>query len=893
MRKDIKGIVSIFLALILLPIYSIALVTVDVVKIANANTHLYISNETAMHSLMSKYDRDLYNKYNIFGIALEEEYINDYIRYTLEENLNNNESKFYKTKLNSSKLVLDENSKLLDSTNLEKQIVDYMKLKGPYDMSKGVINLMELIFDSKKYNGVIDKKFDYEESYSKLNVDINSLEEKIYQYDQEFKDINDEFFKINSRLKEYKKEIKELNDQIKKFEESKDDEEINENEEKIRKNIIKESKKTINELLKEYREEIDELWTKITIANLNFKEIIGILEKLLVDSERTQEKLDTWKASIDNLEDSDIKDNFKSEARSTRQEFTTENISNFLKKLKEHEDTMDKMLDSLKKENPLFKPESKDLEDFLSLEFDIKNNKKLPSLNNFKIYKYLLGTRNKKEASKEAVKESKKNKKEIENFTKNISNIEKVENPNSIYSYIDKEDIEAIANYSSISVDDISSSNKISNFRKIIKQTDNLIPNNHNNIIDNVLIAQYIVDKFGNKLDKGEDFNSQIEYILFGNQKLNRNISSVQNLIFGMRFTLNSIYAFTNAELGTEATKIATTIAGWTGFGVPLVRSGVLASMSFGESLLDLHNLNKDNPVEAYKNKATWQVSVKGLPNLLAKEVKDISNDALDNMYESISDFSSDNIDKLNRHVNEFTTQSLDGFIQSILSKVVTPVQTYLSNKINEPKEELNKELLEIINDIEKSESEENIFVKELKNKSLNILKEKIVNNIDLIDEINFESHFKNVIKDIENLIYKETSSISSELKNKINSSLNKNKMKQKEMINSYLDKYLEELGHINHKSMKSKSTFSGLNFKYKDYLLVITILRLSISNRQDIIRRMALIMQDEIRKTNPLFDIINVYTRFEINSDIVVNTFILKKHIFIENIEQNIIGGY
>lgn len=870
--KNIKGMVSIFLALIILPIYSIALASIDIVKILGANNHIIISNDIALYSLMSKYDRDFYNKYKIFALLKDEEYIKSYVNNILTNNIDKNHSNFYQAKLLRSDVNFEKNSKLLDGDNLEKQIISYMKLKGPYEMSKGAINLVSMVYDSKKFNNVIDKKYDYEAEYSKLNIDVEKLSGKIQYYDENFEEINKKIFNINSDLDYLKLNIREILAET-------SIEKLNEDD-----------KNKISKLLTEHANKMDGLWTDIKIFKVNYEELKVILQNVDNNLIKLDAKLEQWNNSISKLDESDIKNNFKSEYKSARRDFTKENVEKFLKKIENSESIIVNMTDTIINNNVLFSPSINDLDTLLNNKFDLSLVKKLPSFNNYKIYKYLKNNLKEIEVNKSKRKEAKQNKKKLENFSKNLENIERKEDKNSIDKFIDKNNISEVLKYKSSEINNIKNSNNIKNYKNINNIMNKFIPSNKFNVLENIYLAQYIVDNFNNKLIN-EEFSSQIEYILFGNNKINRNNLSIESLIFAIRFSLNSIYAFTNSNLGTEATAMATAIAGWTGFGVPLLKSLILSSMSFGESILDLQNLNRGNYLELYKNKGTWQVSISGLSNLISSNIKDISNSAIDNIYESIIDVSEEGINHLNNNVNEFVNQSIDGLSQTIISEIITPVQTYIVNKININKLELRENINQIIREVELNIKGNNLLAK-LKKQTLNIVKNNLTSLIN-IDEINFEKEFTNLTKKIENMIVSEVSGISNKLKTNISSVLNENKLKQKNLINNYIDDYLLKLGNVESKKISSKSSFSGLNFNYKDYLLAITILRLGSSDKSHILKRMALIMEYEIKKSNSSFSILKLYTNFNIRTEIEIDTFLLKKYIFLENIKNEITGGY
>lgn len=78
--KKIDGFISIFLALIILPIYSFAILTIDIVKVMTAKNDTRLANEVVLESTLANYDRNLYDKYGVFGIDKTEEYLEEYIK---------------------------------------------------------------------------------------------------------------------------------------------------------------------------------------------------------------------------------------------------------------------------------------------------------------------------------------------------------------------------------------------------------------------------------------------------------------------------------------------------------------------------------------------------------------------------------------------------------------------------------------------------------------------------------------------------------------------------------------------------------------------------------------------------------------------------------------------
>lgn len=512
----------------------------------------------------------------------------------------------------------------------------------------------------------------------------------------------------------------------------------------------------------------------------------------------------------------------------------------------------------------------------------------MPSLNNFKVYKNIIKNNEIIEISKDKVNDAKNKKKEIDQLSKKYETIEKKKTNNKLSDFISKEDIEKILNFSPDLVSDIDASSDIKNFKSIMSNTVKYIPKDSNDILEKYYIAQYIMEKFNNKLSE-EDFSSQIEYILFGNDKLNLNNFSVQNLVFGIRFILNSLYAYTNTDLKVEATSIATAIAGWTGFAVPLLRSLILGSMAFGESIIDVNDLNIKKTVPTYKNKGTWKVSISGINNWVHKEIKDIASSTIDNIYDLIENKTNESLDEVEKKLNEFIGQSMDGVTETIMSEVVSPIYTTLVDSLEFEIDLIKENISSRLYEIEKNLTSINPVVDNIKKEVLNYIKLKSSEFMKL-DTSHIEEYFHNLRFEIQSIIVNKLSDINSKLKSNISSILSKNKINKKELANKYIDKYLKGLGQENVDNLKGLT--SGLSFKYSEYLTAVTILRLII-DEEAILNRISILINAEMKKINSNFDIMNMYTNYFLETRAEINTLILKKYILTNETKNSITGGY
>ena len=92
----------------------------------------------------------------------------------------------------------------------------------------------------------------------------------------------------------------------------------------------------------------------------------------------------------------------------------------------------------------------------------------------------------------------------------------------------------------------------------------------------------------GKDMTNNPYFGAEAEYILWGNDSVTKNLQSTRAMIFGIRFALNAVYAFTSTDTTVPALTAATAIAGWTGFGVPIVKTVILLAWAMAESFVDV-----------------------------------------------------------------------------------------------------------------------------------------------------------------------------------------------------------------------------------------------------------------------------------------------------------------
>lgn len=158
-------------------------------------------------------------------------------------------------------------------------------------------------------------------------------------------------------------------------------------------------------------------------------------------------------------------------------------------------------------------------------------------------------------------------------------------------------------------------------------------------------------------------YGKEIEYLLWGNSDLQKNMNYTDATIFAIRFVLNAIYAFTAADIQTYALEVATAIAGWTIVGVPIVQACITLLIALAESGYDIYRLHKGEDVPIYKSLTTFVCSPTNALKELLQEVTDtvidsavnkVANTVESKIDSTIDGWAKDAADLANHKLSEF-----------------------------------------------------------------------------------------------------------------------------------------------------------------------------------------------------------------------------------------------
>lgn len=414
---------------------------------------------------------------------------------------------------------------------------------------------------------------------------------------------------------------------------------------------------------------------------------------------------------------------------------------------------------------------------------------------------------------------------------------------------------------------------------------------------NNLLISEYI-DKYFPCNTELQDITGRFgeaEYILWGNEDLDKNIVLTQSSIFAIRMAANSMYIFTDPVTREKALAFATALSSVSGVGIIAFQNIILFTWSVAESLADLVSLNNGNTVPIFKNSKTLAISPSGIKNVIGKTLDELSTSKIDDIYEYITHLTTDNISKAETTFYNYSDNFIQGKADQILSVVLTPIEqeinqiVYLGTKqlsSIQVEQRINKifddELKNCSSDnkitdaiIRKTKKE---FSKEISLTVTELRRAIIKNEKDIIqkEKIKLDSIKNRMVEKIQNYVKSYTKPIADNFKNQIKSVLDSNKDNICDELHQKLNEFQNKIEKVNIDNIDDKQNKSGmaLGLSYREYLQLFTYLSLNISSKkQAMLARAAECISINMKNKNQSFNIISHYTKWTDKVKVNINT--------------------
>ena len=239
--RKVKGSVSIFLVLVMLPMFTYAGLVIDGSRISATRMAVSGAGDLAMSSALSEYDQILHDVYGLFAMSSSKEELQKNVERYFNNTINNTGilegsdsytrsfinsigsmfstddisfDNIVDTKVESFDLVTVENSSIANPTVLNRQIVEYMKFRGPVSIGTGLLTKIGCLGDTSKQTKALEKKVDYEKKLDTVKDACETAYEEINEANSEidsskFKDA-DYLDKLEADIVSAKKSIRNM-----------------------------------------------------------------------------------------------------------------------------------------------------------------------------------------------------------------------------------------------------------------------------------------------------------------------------------------------------------------------------------------------------------------------------------------------------------------------------------------------------------------------------------------------------------------------------------------------------------------------------------------------------------------------------------------------------------
>lgn len=337
-----RGAVSVFLAVILIPVFILQGVMIDGSRIIGAKNIISGAGDLAMNAALSNYSEDLNKVYGLLAMAQTPEEVQDTLQDFFEESLNAagvSEEDFAKSliylEMMEGSFTAEgvEGSQIYQTEAFKQQVLEYIKFRGPVTFfDRSILSRMEALSAIKKEKEAADAQLDYESSLDDVQELFDQIKEETeylqYIYSiansesgqnamlDRSKSAYSEISQLSVDVQVLKADIQALRAEIQPLPVGIDEAELirllNENIEKERqinekKGQISDKENQINTLVSGVYNEVHGEYNIAKAGEKSCKKIVEYVDELKEELGKLEGKYDRWNNAIDALPDGDSK----------------------------------------------------------------------------------------------------------------------------------------------------------------------------------------------------------------------------------------------------------------------------------------------------------------------------------------------------------------------------------------------------------------------------------------------------------------------------------------------------------------------------------------------------------------------------------------------------------
>ncbi len=861
-HQRVRGSISLFLILILMPLFSGTYLAIDAGRAAAARSRLAGALDLTGNAALNDYDQALKDRYGLFAMAKSQETYESELAAVFSGTIDAGEAtgdgtfdNYINTGTKEFSVSFPAEASLARPAVLERAVTGYMKYRGPYRFARGVSQRIGAFQHIREASDALSKSQDYYDDLSGVSKQLTKLADDL-PADAEGFDAGAQ----KSAVKSILGGLDKLSSQVKKTDRSAD-------------------------AWKSSLDQMPEGEAKALLAG-DYKATAGVLNDEGVTTLR--DKLNADLAAIDEYN-----------AAKQKAEDDRKAAEEALKAAQEAVDAGGEAPEGLIDPTSIQDPDPPAL-----------------SYKDDALYGYIAGSRTKDSSDPE-----KEEKRSVKNALESFKNTDRTTLVSGVPDqYVSR----AVGSTVAAAIDAVGSSaanvptdsgGSVQSqmgglktfFRHLTGSTDSLLSDSY--------VEEFLTESFscytsgdsaktlaGADLKSGPLFKGETEYLLFGQDYLPANVHLAADLLFAIRVLFNSIYAFSNAKMRAEALSVATAVAAWTGAGVAVAQNLILAAWAAAESVSDVSTLLKGGTVPLYKNAATWTLGLSGISNKLREGAVSLASHTIDDVYAAIEKAADDGIEAVRDAALSYFRETTEGAVESLTNLVLTPVEAKITTLIGDKskesvsRDEVRAMLTSAVDSADNGSAGFAAAKAAFNSVALGPLTDVVTNNYKSLLSLDesvataattairhgVEDAYSTMFSEVKKAVDRKVSGVEQTLHNAFKEGGNELKADVTDAIDDYAATLSDYLGSGSGRTPLSRNTalssYSGTAMSYKDYLKVFVFTGLVNNNvKKGMLTRAAKLMQAGCHQTETSFSIAKAYRKVELSGSAGIVTHTVK----------------
>ncbi len=609
--ENSKGAITVFISIVLSAVFLVVGTFSDAARISLAHSQVQRANKTALTSLLASYNNELKDEYGLFGAYLDQDTMIESYEQYFSENLNITENQNFLYDFKIEKINIEQPYNLENRDIFEKQIMEFMKYRAPYEIASDLITKIDGIKNISSGSKTYKRKMETDKQASVVGNLQLSLEDKVKKINESgitsiVTSLKEDFLNQKYYYEECRERLYMLRSQY-------SDEESQE----IRREIAKDIRSAQDELsyISRTKQEI-----KSNIINsINEYKVLnsGAIENANNITSKKGDLLNHIKEELQYTQDNqeglkELQKSYEDDLLNMQKIIGEDNSSDIIGSFKRNIAMCDRISSKANGSDDGFISELDRMsESCINYTFNkVQPAESYDEDNRGKVEQELKEVFNKKGESKTIDSSLLK---QLPSRKANIEEDDEVQNWDNMN--FDNE------SYANSSLEELASKESI--FEQMAAK-----------VTEELYVNEYIMGIFKHDVPllKGDDSskafnlrsedktkrdayfsNFEVEYIINGNKNEATNSLLIKSEILGIRLISNVLHIYTDASKMARITSLAATLSAWSaGLTTPLIQTMLVFSWAMAESLYDLEQLTKGEKIPLFKTKTQWKTDISG-----------------------------------------------------------------------------------------------------------------------------------------------------------------------------------------------------------------------------------------------------------------------------------------